>query len=526
MAPGDTARLYHRLSSYSYWPGEDLPPPVDDPFVVQDFVPLAPVRLPPPCKVYPPWLPTIELPRDWPSVDAPATTVLAGRSVAPPAAVDINGLVRLLHLSAGVVRVRAPRPPYTRPWLFRAAGSAGGRFPLELYVSARGVDGLPDGVHWYDPVAHALVQVGPPADGDCTTLIVTGIPWRTSWKYAERGYRHIYWDAGSMLAQTLALAESAGFRPRLWTRFADAEVSALVGADGVEEFPLALVGLGEGNPAIGPHGDARRGSVGDAPTEFPLITLAQHAGDLDDLGDPWPATALVPGDVPGSDDLETVILRRGSARRMDPDASVAREVFDFSLAASLRETRVPHFIAVHAVDGVEPGIYRWPDLDQPVRRGTVRDELLRACGDQDLGRDATFVVMGAIDIEVVDDRGYREAQLDAGIIEGRLHLAAYALGIGASGMTFLDSEIEGLLGAPLAALLFTCVGVPTYAGKPGGRPGAPVSIITPPSGETPRATPSSLERPSGRGQPLVPDPVRLVGDPAQLLVAKRLAVLN
>ena len=60
----------------------------------------------------------------------------------------------------------------------------------------------------------------------------------------------MYWDAGTMLAQTLALADSAGFQPRLWTRFADAEVTRLVGADGIHEFPLALVGLGDGEPAI------------------------------------------------------------------------------------------------------------------------------------------------------------------------------------------------------------------------------------------------------------------------------------
>jgi hypothetical protein len=64
-------------------------------------------------------------------------------------------------------------------------------------------------------------------------------------------------------------------------------------------------------------------------------------------------------------------------------------------------------------------------------------------------------------------------QLDAGLVEGRLHLAAYALGLGASGMTFLDSELAGLLGEPPAGLLFTCVGVPTYRSKSGGRPGAP-----------------------------------------------------
>ena len=488
-APGATARLYHRLSSYAYVPPPYESPAIDHPLVVQDFVPNAFERLPPPCKVYPPGLPTIELPRVWPVIDVPATAPLAGRYDAPPADVDLHGLARLLHLSAGVVRVRASRAPFTRPWLFRAAGSAGGRFPLELYVSAHDVEDLPDGVHWYDPIGHALVQVGPPADGDATTLIVTGTPWQTTWRYAERGFRHIYWDAGSMLAQTIVLAESAGFRPRLWTRFADAEVSALVGADGVEEFPIALVGLGAGDPAVRPSREGRRGSGGEAPTEFPLITLAQRAGDLDQLGDPWPPIAPLSRDVPDSDDLDTVILRRGSARSMDPGATVARDVFDFSLAVAMRGVSVPHFIAVHAVEGMAPGLYRWPDLDDPIRRGPIREEMLLVCWDADLGRDAAFVVMGAVDIETIDDRSYREAQLVSGIVEGRLHVAAYALGIGASGMSFLDSDIEGLLGVPLSGLLFTCVGIPTYAGKAGGMPRAPVSIVTPPSGDTPRAAP-------------------------------------
>ena len=77
--------------------------------------------------------------------------------------------------------------PGRRTVLFRAAGSAGGRFPLEVYVSARGLDGLPDGVYWYDPAAHALVAIGPAAGGEATTLIVTGVPWRTGWRYVERG---------------------------------------------------------------------------------------------------------------------------------------------------------------------------------------------------------------------------------------------------------------------------------------------------------------------------------------------------
>jgi hypothetical protein len=171
---------------------------------------------------------------------------------------------------------------------------------------------------------------------------------------------------------------------------------------------------------------------------------------------------------------------------MDATATLPRAAYEFSLAAAMRGIDdVPHAIAVHGVDGVEPGLYRWPDLDTPLRRGNLRHELLVACWDQDLGRDAAYVVMSAIDIGRLDDRGYREAQLAAGIVEGRLHLGAYALGHGASGMTFLDTEIEPLLGEPLAGLLFTCVGVPTYRNTAGGRPGKPVSVLTPTAGETP-----------------------------------------
>ena len=80
---------------------------------------------------------------------------------------------------------------------------------------------LPAGVHWYHPEGHALLQVGPPPGAGAPTIVVTGIPWRTGWRYRERGYRHIYWDVGTMLAQLLAAADSAGLDASLYTRFPD-----------------------------------------------------------------------------------------------------------------------------------------------------------------------------------------------------------------------------------------------------------------------------------------------------------------
>ena len=39
------------------------------------------------------------------------------------------------------------------------------------------------------------------------------------------------------------------------------------------------------------------------------------------------------------------------------------------------------------------------------------------------------------------NRGYRAAQLEAAIEAGKTYLAAYALGIGATGLTFFDDDV-------------------------------------------------------------------------------------
>jgi hypothetical protein len=467
------AGLLHRLTSYV--PEREWDVPVDDPRVRQDLLPNDLTCVPPPVKVYPDDLRTIQLPRDLTDPGVPATAVLAG--VRPPRQpIDAAQLGRVLFLGAGVVRV-ARRGD--RELLFRAAGSAGARFPLEVYASTVGVAGVPDGVHWYDPVRHALVRLGRPAAGGVTTLVVTGVPWRTGWRYGERGFRHLYWDCGTLLAQLSAAAASAGWAPRLRSVFPDRAVCDLVGADGRDEFALALLSFDDGEPAIGATGKAALGDL--PPIELPLCTTAQRAGDRVELGDPWPEGAPLT-DIPDSATLDAVIVRRGSQRIMDRSRTLPRRLLDWPLAAALRGVDTPHWIVVHGVADTAPGIYRWPDLQSPLRTVELRDELLRIALDQPQAADAAYVVISTARAGL-DDRGYRSAQLAAGLVEGRLHLAAYALGASATGMTFIDSEVPALLGEPadLVTLLFTCVGVPAYRSRAGGRPGAPVQIrmVTP-----------------------------------------------
>ncbi|MGZ4352218.1 MAG: nitroreductase family protein [Gaiellaceae bacterium] len=463
----------HRLTSYE--PGREWTEPPDDPRVVQDLEVNDLDRLPWFFKRYARSLPRVALPRDLPPTTPPAVAVLAGTADVARTELDLPQLSRLLHLSAGVVRTAA-RPYGT--WLFRAAGSAGGRFPLELYVAVPEGSAVPAGVHWYDPHDHALVQVGPPPHGGAPAVVVTGVPWRTGWRYRERGYRHVYWDAGTMLAQLLASADSAGVAASLYTRFPDEAVAALVGADGVHEWPVAVVALGDGAPALDAAGSAAAGEVDSAPVEFPLATAAQRAGDADALGPPWERGVPVDVPVETADPVEAVVLARSSQRRMDPTRGLSESLLRTSLSAALRGVDVPHRIVVHDVGGLAPGVYRWPDLTAPARPGELRDELYRVALEQGLAHDAAFVVIAAADVGALDDREYREAQLAAGLVEGRLHLLAYALGASASGMTFDDSLVPALLGERLDALLFTCVGVPEYTPAAGGLPGAPTAIRT------------------------------------------------
>jgi SagB-type dehydrogenase family enzyme len=359
--------------------------------------------------------------------------------------------------------------------LFRAAGSAGGRFPLELYLAVPEGNEVPAGVHWYQPEEHALVQVGPAPESGAPTVVVTGVPWRTGWRYRERGYRHVYWDAGTMLSQLLPVATSAGLEPALFTRFPDTAVTSLVGADGIHEWPVALVALGGDTPAITATGSAVTGQVDTAPVEFPLETAAQRAGDMDTLSDPWHHPDPVDTPITDGPPIDGVIMSKGSTRLLDRTKSVSLDMFRTSMLCAMRGIGVPHTIAVHAVDGMTPGIYQWPET-RPRRAGNVRDELYRLAFEQELAQDAAFVTIGTADVGALDDRAYREAQLGAGIVEGRLHLLAYALGAAASGMTFADSELEGVVGEQVDGLMLTCVGVPEYRSATGGAPGAPIEV--------------------------------------------------
>ena len=218
------------------------------------------------------------------------------------------------------------------------------------------LSGLDGGLYHFDPDwfglarlrpvdvrAHLARAAGDPAlTATAVVIVITGIPWRTTWKYGERGWRHVFWDAGSLLANLVAVAAAHGLRARLVLGFVDREVSHILGIDGIAECPLAVVAVGE--PADQGETTAEPSELDELrleveplstrPLEFPLVTDAEHATSLDaaEARDDWRrACTSEPGrcggpaapdrlDVPDHGELgepiETLILRRGSTRLM------------------------------------------------------------------------------------------------------------------------------------------------------------------------------------------------------------------
>ncbi|HEX9269880.1 MAG TPA: SagB family peptide dehydrogenase [Candidatus Limnocylindria bacterium] len=509
----DAARELHRLTSYRS--GFVSP---DDPRKLRAWA--GPMRepRPPQLKRYP-GVATIPLPREPPLARGPAAAILSGTAAPAEEPLDAGVLSRLLFYSAGVVRYIERDGGRM---LFRAAGSAGNLFPLELYLVTADVAGVPAGVHHYDALEHGLT---PLRSGDHRALlaealalsrtarafiVVTGIPWRTGWKYRERGFRHIYWDAGTMLGQLLPLADTGvATSPTLYTGFVDDAVGELVGADGVDEVTALVVALGPADgppPAAPPLRPLPNGLLADDPKRFRLITEAQHAGDLASAADvtAWRAAAtrdalgaaagVAPQLVPHAElGLEEVVRRRGSTRRFRR-AMAPASALSWALAAAARavvtdfvapgRSWIDHDVFVHDVEGTDPGVYRFAaGAMRLIRRGDAREAALRLCCDQALASDGAFTVFHSTDVGAITaslgSRGYRVGLLEAGIAEGRLHLSAGLLGLGASGLTFFDVETKAYLGGAgevLDPMLVTAVGTPAYRPRRGGTPGRPARL--------------------------------------------------
>lgn len=141
----------------------------------------------------------------------------------------------------------------------RTAPSAGGFYPLELYVVVGDVEGLEAGVYHYMPIENNLLKT---VDGDqrsdiadaalgqdwvekaAINIVITGIYERTTGKYGDRGVRYVHIEVGHAAQNICLQATALNLGVVTVGAFHDEKVVQILHLN-PEEKPLYIIPIGK-----------------------------------------------------------------------------------------------------------------------------------------------------------------------------------------------------------------------------------------------------------------------------------------
>lgn len=369
-------------------------------------------------------------------------------------------LSRLLINSYGLTAKLMPAGG--KPFYLRAAPSAGGLYPAEVYLVARGSSHLSAGIYNYQVRTHSLWRYWddylwsglqeacfwhPALEATQLALVVTVVFYRSAWRYQDRAYRRVCLDSGHLLGNISLAGTLTDYRPHLIAGFADESLNRLLYLESDQEsaiavLPLAdLLAVEQNLPRFRPalpspvHTDYPTASEGALLIDFHHATelaLDQNVG-WQTRSNTEPQTQAAKYDFPFClkataksqpvswgdqlQGLEESLLRRRSTRSFS-GAGLSRS----ELNALLDFTYQPHhyrnqgfdagpdycdlslletFVVISAVEGLEEGCYYYaPESEElrQVRFKNFRSELHYLCLGQHLGRDAAAVVFHTADL--------------------------------------------------------------------------------------------------------------------------------
>jgi SagB-type dehydrogenase family enzyme len=313
------------------------------------------------------------------------------------------------------------------------------------------------------------------------TIVCTGTYWRNAWKYRSRTYRHFGWDNGTILANMLAMSAALKLPAKIVAAFVDSQVNALLGVDPKREVAFSLISIGNTNsaspqsPQISPL-DLPIVAYSKEEVDYPAVRQMHEASSLDsaDEASGWrgktPLHELVPpkgvttllepldDSSISRDSVEQVILRRGSTRIFSREPITLAQlstVLDRAtrgVPADFLDPPGSHlndlYLIVNNVEGLAAGayVYHWDEkFLELLKAGDFRDKAGYLGLEQQIPADAAVDLFFLADLKRIleryGNRGYRAAQLEAGILGGKFYLAAYAQRLGASGLTFYDDDV-------------------------------------------------------------------------------------
>lgn len=348
------------------------------------------------------------------------------------------------------------------PHYLRAAPSAGGLYPAEVYLISRGTPLLPAGLYNYQCRTHSLVHFWnsqvwselqsacfwhPALEGAFLALVVTSVFYRSAWRYEDRAYRRICLDTGHLLGNIELASSINDYRPHLIGGFADFAVNQLLYLDTEQEGSLAVIALTDRLDPAQNLPKYRTALPSPINTNYPKLPDGQLLSYLHESTQLTEDTSGTEGwklivseetqdkyNFPfctkistksaeinwgeNLEGLEKTILKRRSTRSYTSANLTLKELnalldFTYQPGHYLNQMLDPDpdyfdgelietFIAVSGVTELEDGCYYYAPKAQELRQirfKNFRRELHYLCLGQDLGRDAAAVLFHTADLK-------------------------------------------------------------------------------------------------------------------------------
>ena len=419
-----------------------------------------------------------------------------------PKALDKNLIAQLLHLAGGLT---AKSRQAGKDFYYRSVASAGALYPAEIYVGLYDAKGLEPGIYHFGADDFALTPLrrgnfrrflsetcsaSSENQHPSVSFFLTGIFFRSAWKYRARAFRYVLLDTGHLLENLILALASVDLAFTCHYDFNDDKVGRLIGLDGQREVGLVCVHV-LGKPLSATQAPVAQETTSVDPLPDEIIEagrVSRREVVYDDILETYRAgiqepashrvqgtmfndigvtlTSWAPIEKSDADNEERPyaqsILHRRSKRNYI-NQSLAKKKFMRLLDLLCRSARkdgdddpfaclTVGFLTGN-IDEFEPGFYL---LDPEKRRagrvisGNLLEPMASVCLDQKWLTNAAAHFLLMANLKGIDHhygaRGYRYALLNAGRLGQLIYLGATALGLGCCGIGALyDGEAKKLL---------------------------------------------------------------------------------
>ncbi len=351
---------------------------------------------------------------------------------------NVPALSWLSHLRC----ITSLRTVAQKPYYQLNVPSAGNLQPLEIYVQVRNVEGVLCGIYHHDVVSEQLVLIQEiEADGvesyvgmqnrfNGFMVMVSLVPFRSSWKYGLRAWRYLYLDLGHQLGALSATVRHYGQELTKMSQIQAEGLNRMMGM-GEDEFIAAVYGIGKAGTRL----------VKELKNPLMVVQPTDYTVKNENLSVNIKNTPIYSQNIYVTqwDNYPSINRTRRSAREFKSEA------MNDAVIGMVMQLMVPKSLEVVAIvlqaHSMQCGVYRKGQLSIT---GNYHRETIHLLLEQRFIAGANMVLL------IYAEQFTAHTHIEAGVYAQDMYLACEDLGVGCSGIgAFYDEEASQWSDKPL-----------------------------------------------------------------------------